>query len=80
MGRYICIMVSNYSSNMTTIVGETHRQTTPDLEMSLNYLARYQNYTVQVAALTRKGEGVKSVPIYCRTKEDGKYIPAIIRY
>ena len=49
-------------------------QTTPDLQLTLTSLEKYQNYTVQVAVLTRKGEGVKSMAIYCRTREDGTII------
>ena len=53
-------------------VGPTLKQTTTALLIRLDDLEKFQNYTVQVAAFTRKGEGVRSSAIYCRTKEDGK--------
>ena len=59
-------------SHIYIIVGQTLQHTTTDLQIILNHLQKYQNYTVQVAALTRKGEGVRSLAVYCRTKEDGK--------
>ena len=40
-------------------------------EMTLRGLAKYQNYSIQVVAATKIGEGLKSRSIYCRTKEDG---------
>ena len=43
-------------------------------KITLNDLDKYQNYTIQVVASTKIGEGLKSRSIYCRTKEDGKKV------
>lgn len=41
------------------------------LDAVLAGLQRYTNYSLQVLAYTRKGEGVRSAPIYVTTLEDG---------
>ena len=51
-------------------VGESTRLHTLDTLITVQQLEKYQNYTVQVAAQTRVGEGIKSRPVYCRTMED----------
>ena len=43
-------------------------------KMTLEGLKCYQNYSIQVVASTKVGDGLKSRSIYCRTKEDRKYI------
>lgn len=40
---------------------------------TLHGLFKYTNYSVQVLAFTRVGDGNISSPIYCRTKEDGEW-------
>ena len=65
-------MITDLYSHIYVIGGQTLQHTTTDLQISLNHLQKYQNYTVQVNALTRKGEGVRSQAVYCITKEDGK--------
>ena len=45
---------------------------TVETQTVLEGLVQYQNYTVQIGAATRVGEGVLSKPILCRTKEDGR--------
>lgn len=35
-------------------------------------LRKYTNYSIQVLAFTRMGDGVFSVPAFCYTEEDGK--------
>lgn len=47
-------------------------QTSPQLEIVLFGLEKYTNYSIQVLAYTRKGEGVRSPPVYVRTREDGR--------
>lgn len=42
------------------------------LEVTLTQLQKFANYSIQVLAYTRKGEGVRSEPVYVRTLEDGK--------
>uniref|UniRef100_T1JAC9 Down syndrome cell adhesion molecule-like protein Dscam2 n=1 Tax=Strigamia maritima TaxID=126957 RepID=T1JAC9_STRMM len=43
---------------------------TPSLETILHGLAKFQNYSIQVLAFTRVGDGVKSDVITCQTFED----------
>lgn len=45
---------------------------TTDLTIVLSGLRKFTNYSVQVLAFTRIGDGVESKPIYCQTEEDGK--------
>uniref|UniRef100_T1IT69 Down syndrome cell adhesion molecule-like protein Dscam2 n=1 Tax=Strigamia maritima TaxID=126957 RepID=T1IT69_STRMM len=45
-------------------------KTTTINKMTLNKLLKYANYSFQVLAFTKKGDGIKSDPIYCRTLED----------
>ena len=52
---------------------------TPLTELSVAQLEKYQNYTVQVSALTRVGEGARSRSVYCRTNEDLPSPPANIK-
>lgn len=42
------------------------------LSTVLHGLSPYTNYTVQVLAYTRAGEGVTSSPVSCTTEETGK--------
>ena len=46
--------------------------TSAKLEAILMSLERYTNYSIQVLAYTRKGEGVRSEPIYVRTQQDSE--------
>lgn len=43
------------------------------VDVTLDDLEKFTNYSIQVLAYTRKGEGVRSEPIYVRTLEDGRY-------
>lgn len=45
---------------------------TTDLTLVLSGLKKFTNYSVQVLAFTRIGDGVVSKPLYCQTEEDGK--------
>lgn len=45
---------------------------TTDLTIVLSGLKKFTNYSVQVLAFTRIGDGVVSKPLYCQTEEDGK--------
>ena len=49
--------------------------TSSRLEVILYNLERYTNYSIQVLAYTRKGEGVRSDPIYITTQQDGQCQP-----
>ena len=60
-------------------MGESTRLHTLDTLITVQQLEKYQNYTVQVAALTRVGEGARSRSVYCRTNEDLPSPPANIK-
>lgn len=42
------------------------------MTMTLAGLRKYTNYSIQILAYTRVGDGVPTRTMYCRTKEDGK--------
>lgn len=48
--------------------------TTSKPSLELDGLEKYTNYSIQVLAFTRAGDGVRSEQIYTRTKEDGRPI------
>ncbi|CAL1548258.1 unnamed protein product, partial [Lymnaea stagnalis] len=54
-------------------------QTSSQLEIVLFSLEKFTNYSIQVLAYTRKGEGVRSTPVYVRTREDVPDSPASIK-
>lgn len=49
-----------------------NRKTTA-LTTVLTSLRKFSNYSIQVLAYTRMGDGVMSQPIFCHTEEDGKW-------
>ncbi|XP_073685526.1 Down syndrome cell adhesion molecule a isoform X2 [Garra rufa] len=51
-------------------LGEIRNVTTQKAQLELEGLEKYTNYSVQVLAFTRAGDGVRSDQIYIRTKED----------
>ncbi|CAG5122899.1 unnamed protein product, partial [Candidula unifasciata] len=54
-------------------------QTSSQLEIVLFGLEKFTNYSIQVLAYTRKGEGVRSTSVYVRTREDVPDAPANIK-
>lgn len=50
-----------------------------NLEIIIDNLEKFTNYSIQVLAFTRKGEGVRSSPLYVRTMEDAPGRPAGIK-
>lgn len=42
-------------------------------EYNLDSLGKFANYSIQLLARTRKGDGIESDPVYCKTEEDGKF-------
>ena len=48
---------------------------TNKLSMTLSGLRKYTNYSVQVMAFTRMGEGAASPPLYVMTHEDSEPLP-----
>ena len=55
-----------------TELGEIRNVTTANPSLELDGLEKYTNYSIQVLAFTRAGDGVRSEQIYTRTKEDGR--------
>lgn len=55
-------------------LGEIRNVTTSKPSLELDGLEKYTNYSIQVLAFTRAGDGVRSEQIYTRTKEDGRPI------
>lgn len=45
---------------------------TTDLTIVLSGLKKFTNYSIQVLAFTRVGDGVVSKALYCQTEEDGE--------
>ncbi|RWS30915.1 down syndrome cell adhesion molecule:-like isoform A [Leptotrombidium deliense] len=48
-------------------------------DVKLNSLLKYTNYSIEVIPFTRKGNGVPSKPIYCRTADDVPDAPSQIK-
>uniref|UniRef100_W5M048 Cell adhesion molecule DSCAM n=1 Tax=Lepisosteus oculatus TaxID=7918 RepID=W5M048_LEPOC len=51
-------------------LGEIRNVTTTQPSLELDGLEKYTNYSIQVLAFTRAGDGVRSEQIFIRTKED----------
>ncbi|KAA0704197.1 Down syndrome cell adhesion molecule -like protein [Triplophysa tibetana] len=51
-------------------LGEIRNVTTQKTPLELEGLEKYTNYSIQVLAFTRAGDGVRSDQVYIRTKED----------
>lgn len=55
-----------------TELGEIKNVTTTKPSLELDGLEKYTNYSIQILAFTRAGDGVRSDQIYTRTKEDSR--------
>jgi Down syndrome cell adhesion protein 1 len=53
-------------------IEEPDAKKTTALTTVLTSLRKFTNYSVQVLAYTRMGDGVLSPPKYCHTEEDGE--------
>lgn len=66
----------NYEYVSETIIADNNAEVemkkTTALTIVLTGLKKYTNYSIQVMAYTRMGDGVSSKTIYCHTEEDGK--------
>ncbi|XP_011307192.1 Down syndrome cell adhesion molecule-like protein Dscam2 isoform X1 [Fopius arisanus] len=60
-------------------IDEMEVRKTGSMTMNLAGLRKYTNYSIQVLAYTRVGDGVPSRSLYCRTKEDVPGSPADIK-
>ncbi|XP_033338230.2 cell adhesion molecule Dscam2 isoform X4 [Megalopta genalis] len=66
--------------NMDALTETTKSETiTNALTVAIHGLGKYTNYSVQVLASTRAGDGVTSSPHYCVTKEDLPDVPAGVK-
>ncbi|XP_046683014.1 Down syndrome cell adhesion molecule-like protein Dscam2 [Homalodisca vitripennis] len=60
-------------------VTQVQTKITTALTTKLHGLLKYTNYSIEILAFTRVGDGAKSERIYCRTKEDVPDPPANIK-
>ncbi|NXL85871.1 DSCAM protein, partial [Alectura lathami] len=60
-------------------LGEIRNVTTTQPSLELDGLEKYTNYSIQVLAFTRAGDGVRSEQIFTRTKEDVPGPPAGVK-
>nr|KAF6473947.1 DS cell adhesion molecule [Rousettus aegyptiacus] len=60
-------------------LGEIKNVTTTQPSLELGGLEKYTNYSIQVLAFTRAGDGVRSEQIFTRTKEDVPGPPAGVK-
>uniref|UniRef100_A0A671DXN7 DS cell adhesion molecule n=1 Tax=Rhinolophus ferrumequinum TaxID=59479 RepID=A0A671DXN7_RHIFE len=60
-------------------LGEIKNVTTMQPSLELDGLEKYTNYSIQVLAFTRAGDGVRSEQIFTRTKEDVPGPPAGVK-
>ncbi|XP_055627636.1 cell adhesion molecule Dscam2 isoform X10 [Toxorhynchites rutilus septentrionalis] len=59
--------------------GDMETRKTTALTILLSSLRKFSNYSVQVLAYTRMGDGVISPPAFCQTEEDAPEAPADIK-
>lgn len=62
------------SDTVATSNDEIDSRKSTELTIVLTGLRKFTNYSVQVLAFTRIGDGILSSPIYCKTEEDGMSI------
>lgn len=62
-----------------TDAAKIETKTTTALTVGLTNLEKHTNYSVQVSAFTRAGDGISSAPLYCVTEEDKPEVPAGIK-
>lgn len=65
-------MIKIHSCVCISELGEIRNITTSKPSLELEHLEKYTNYSIQVLAFTRAGDGVRSEQIFTRTKEDGE--------
>lgn len=58
---------------------EMDTKKTSDLTIVLSGLKKFTNYSIQVLAYTRMGDGVMSTPLFCQTEEDGMCLCDVFR-
>lgn len=53
---------------------EIETKKTTALTTVLTSLRKSTNYSIQISAYTRMGDGVLSAPRFCNTEEDGEFL------
>ncbi|XP_066598053.1 cell adhesion molecule Dscam2-like isoform X1 [Prorops nasuta] len=67
------------SMDSLTEFAKSETKVTSALTMVIHGLEKFTNYSVQVSAFTRAGDGVASSPLFCVTKEDYPEAPAGVK-
>ncbi|XP_060818286.1 cell adhesion molecule Dscam2-like isoform X2 [Bombus pascuorum] len=65
--------------NALTESPKTETKITTALTVVIHSLEKYTNYSVQVLASTRAGDGIASSPLHCVTEEDLPEVPAGVK-
>ncbi|KAK9303509.1 hypothetical protein QLX08_004819 [Tetragonisca angustula] len=65
--------------NALTESPKSEMKITSALTVVIHGLEKYTNYSVQVLASTRAGDGIASSPLYCVTEEDLPEVPAGVK-
>ncbi|XP_023317526.1 Down syndrome cell adhesion molecule-like protein Dscam2 [Trichogramma pretiosum] len=73
------VMYENMDALQDAAAGKLDTKSTAALTVGLTNLEKHTNYSVQVLAWTRAGDGVASAPLYCVTEEDRPEVPAGIK-
>lgn len=70
--RFAAQVLNHFVVFFPTELGEIKNVTTTKPSLELDGLEKYTNYSIQILAFTRAGDGVRSDQIYTRTKEDSR--------
>lgn len=62
------------SDTFTDNNAEVETRKTTALTIVLTGLKKHTNYSIEVMAYTRMGDGISSKTVFCHTEEDGNYI------
>lgn len=54
--------------------------TTTSTTITLRNLENFANYSIQVLAYTKSGDGPLSEAVFCRTLDDGKVTTVLVRW
>lgn len=70
--KLLTITYANFFLLLPTDNDDMDTRKTTALTTVLTSLKKFSNYSIQVLAYTRMGDGVMSQPIFCHTEEDGE--------
>lgn len=72
---YIHIKLVKYSFILLVLDNDDQQtKIVNQLRTAISGLRKFTNYSMTVLAYTKSGDGVRSLPVYCQTEEDGKPI------